>query len=156
MIKNSLPNPEKYSQGYYTPQNPQKYRGKMPIRCLSSWEFKVCAMFDLNPSITFWSSESIQVRYVHPIKSAQLGRQVISTYYPDFAIEYVDKFGKRHREIIEVKPKRQAFMEAAKTNKEKLDAILNKAKWDATRAIAKQYGYSFRVLTEDQIYGGRK
>jgi hypothetical protein len=45
-------------------------------------------------------------------------------------------------------------MEAAKSKKEKLDVILNTAKWQAARAIAEKNGYKFRVITENEIFGG--
>lgn len=70
-------------------------------------------------------------------------------------VTYVDKFGKKHIEIVEVKPKRQAFMEAAKSKKEKADVMVNTAKWQAARIFAQQNGIGFRVLTEDQIFGGK-
>lgn len=155
-MKNHLPNPGKFSQGFYQPINPDKYKGKMPIRCLSSWEFKVCKMFDTNPSVLMWSSESLEIKYIHPFKSAQAGRQVVSRYYPDYVVVYVDRLGNKHHEIVEVKPKRQAFMEAAKSKKEKMDVVLNKAKWDAARLFARNAGYTFRILTEDSIFSGKR
>ena len=153
-MKGFLPNPEKFSQGFYNPVNPDKYIGELPIRCLSSWERKVCQMFDMNQNVLQWSSESIPIKYINPIKSAQKGHTVVSTYYPDYTVVYIDKFGKQHREIVEVKPLRQSFMEAAKSKKEKLDVILNTAKWQAARAIAERNGYKFRVITENEIFGG--
>jgi hypothetical protein len=155
-MKNHLPNPNKYNQGFYIPLNPHKYSGKLPIRCLSSWEFKVCKMMDLNENVISWASESVGIKYINPIKSVQYGKEFISTYYPDYTIVYIDKFGKKHKELVEVKPKRQAFMEAAKSKKEKLDVILNTAKWQAARAFAAQYGYKFRIITEDDIFGGKR
>ena len=155
-MKGHLPNPEKFTQGFYVPTNPDKYTGQLPIRCLSSWEIKVCKMFDLNPNVLQWSSESVGIKYVHPLKSAATGTTVIATYYPDYTVVYIDKNGKRHKEIVEVKPKRQAFMEAAKSKKEKLDVILNTAKWQAARAFAAQSGFTFRVITENDIFGGKR
>lgn len=155
-MKQFLPNPEKFTQGHYVPLNPHKYRGKLPIRYLSAWELKVCRMFDLNPSILFWSSESVAIQYIHPIKSALHNKPVIATYYPDYTVVYVDVTGKQHREIIEVKPARQAIMEKAKSKKEKLDVYVNQAKWEAARRYAKNIGYSFRILTEYQIFGGKR
>lgn len=110
----------------------------------------------MNPNVLYWSSESLAIQYVHPIKSAQRGHQVISKYYPDYVVIYVDKLGKQHKEVVEVKPSRQAFMEAAKTKKEKLDVIVNSAKWEAARAFCRQYGYTFRILTEREIHAGKR
>lgn len=155
-MKQFLPNPEKFSQGHYIPVNPHKYRGKLPIRYLSAWELKVCKMFDLNPNVLFWSSESVAIQYIHPVKSALNKRPIIATYYPDYTVVYVDVNGKQHKEIVEVKPARQAIMEKAKSRKEKIDVVVNQAKWEAARNYAKNIGYSFRVLTEYQIFGGKR
>lgn len=155
-MKHHLPNPDKFSQGFYTPLNPDKYKGKMPIRCLQSWEFKVCKMFDLNPNVLFWQSESIAIKYLNPFKRANGHPNPIQQYYPDYVVVYVDKFGKQHKEIVEVKPYRQSFMEAAKSKKEKAEVILNTAKWEAAHEFARRAGYTFRVITEKDIFGGKR
>jgi hypothetical protein len=155
-MRHFLPNPTKFSQSYYELINPEKYQGALPIRCLSSWETKVCQMFDLNPSVLYWASEPMAISYINPVKTMLNKRETISKYYPDYVVIYVDKFGKKHKEIVEVKPAKQAFMEMAKTRKEKIDVMVNTAKWNAARAFASKYGYTFRILTEYDIFSGKR
>lgn len=79
----------------------------------------------------------------------------MANYFPDYLVTYIDKFGKKHIEIVEVKPLRQSIMEAAKSKKEKMDVMVNTAKWQAARIFAQQNGIGFRVITERDIFGGK-
>lgn len=136
----------KYIQGYYTPINKDKYQGsKLPIY-RSSWEHKVMVMFDTNPNIISWASESIKIPYTNPFT----GKYTV--YVPDFLVTYVDASGKQHTEMIEVKPSKETFIEQAKTQKSKAAVALNTYKWAAAQAFAKSHNIRFRVLTENDIY----
>lgn len=148
-----LTNSSKYHQSYFIPKNPQKYKGEMPIRCLSSWELKVCQTFDNNPNILQWVSEPLGIPYLHPFKPP--GRNA-SKYYPDYMVIYVDRMGVQHSEIVEVKPSNETFMESAKSKKNKAAFILNQAKWTAARQFAKYNGMTFRVITEKDIFSGKR
>jgi hypothetical protein len=86
----------KTKQGYFVPNNPQKYKGKMPIIYRSSWEKKVCIWLDNNENVIEWSSESIAIPYI------LYGS--IKTYYPDF-YALIKKDGIIEKFIFEVKPK---------------------------------------------------
>jgi hypothetical protein len=91
-----------YSQGWYTPKNPEKYVGDVTkIRYMSSWEYELHKFFDNNTKILRWSSESIAIPYIKPTD----GR--LHKYYPDYWVEYVNRDGKIIREIIECKPRSQ-------------------------------------------------
>ena len=83
---------------------------------------------DNHPAILGWASESIRIPYKNPFT----GKNVF--YYPDFLISYQDKDGRKHAEVIEIKPKGQALLEKARTQKEKAAVVLNMAKWEAARA----------------------
>jgi hypothetical protein len=91
----------KFSQGIFTPKNPQKLQG---------------------------------------------------SYIPDFIIVYQDKGGKQHSELIEVKPSKETFMEAAKSRRDKAAVIVNIAKWTAALNWANKHGITFRVINEDAIF----
>jgi hypothetical protein len=97
----------KWMQGVYTVRNKEKYAGNKPPRYRSSWEMMFCQFCDNNPSVLQWASESIQIPYFNPIK----GRATI--YIPDFFIVYVDKDGRNHAELIEIKPQKETTMEHA-------------------------------------------
>lgn len=137
---------KRYVQGEFKPTNPQKYIGKGKIRYLSSWEMRMMIWLDTNPSIEQWASESIIIKYKHPFT----GR--IASYITDFFIVYTDKNGKKHAEIIEVKPNSQTSLTEAKSKSDKEAAIINMAKWEAARAFCKANNLVFRVVTEKQMF----
>lgn len=139
-----------YVQGKYTPVNPSKYVGTYPILYRSSWEFTVMAMFDSNPNIINWASESLKIPYQNPFT----GKYTV--YIPDFVVTYMDANGKTNAEIIEVKPAKETFLEQAKTLRSKAAFALNQYKWAAATAFAKSHGMKFRVMNEENIYNNPK
>ena len=70
---------------------------------------------------------------------------------PDFLIAYKDKSGQRVVELIEIKPKKQILSEA-KTQRDKIQGVINQAKWQAAEAFCAQKGIRFRVVTEEDIF----
>ena len=50
-----------------------------------------------------------------------------SQYVPDFLVFYQDKNGKRKAEIVEVKPKKEAMLEHAKSKRDKAFLLVNSA-----------------------------
>jgi hypothetical protein len=138
----------KFHQGIYQPINKRKYVGKgFPI-FRSSYEltmFKVC---DSNPNILQWASENIQIAYKDPINNRN------RVYIPDLFVIYIDKNGKRHGEIIEIKPYSQSVIEAAKSRRDRAALISNTAKWRAATIWCNKQGLVFRVMTERDIYAG--
>ncbi len=139
-----------YVQGYYTPANPSKYVGNNRPIFRSSWEFKVMQMFDSNPNITSWASESLKIPYMNPFTNKY------TVYIPDFVVTYTDATGKNKAEIIEVKPVKETFLEQAKSQRDKAAVALNAFKWAAAQAFAKSHGMSFRVLNETSIFNNPK
>ena len=135
-----------YMQGIFIPKNPQKIIGKAKITYRSGWEFTVMSLLDSHPNVINWSSESISIPYVNPLT----GKKTV--YIPDFLVVYSDKHGKQRAELIEVKPKKEAILENAKSKKDMVALVLNTAKWAAGLEFCKKNGLTFRVLTEDQIY----
>ncbi len=139
-----------YVQGQYKPANPAKYVGQYPIHFRSSWEFKVMQMFDSNPNITSWASESLKIPYRNPFT----GKYTV--YIPDFVVTYMDANGKNHAEIIEVKPSKETFLEQAKSPRAKAAVALNAFKWQAATIFAKNNGMTFRVMNEENIFNNPK
>jgi len=135
-----------YVQGQYKPVNQSKYVGTYPIVFRSSWEFKVMQMFDTNPNIINWASESLKIPYQNPFT----GKYTV--YVPDFIVTYVDAKGNQKAEIIEVKPAKETFLEKAKSQRAKAAVALNTFKWQAAQIFAKNHGMNFRVMTEDNIF----
>jgi len=143
----------RFAQGKFALKNPEKYIGGRTPTYRSSWEFHFMRMCDTNDSITKWASEAVRIPYRNPLS----GKHTI--YVPDFFLVYVDRTGKQHVELIEVKPANQAFSEKLGSGRaNKLHYVVNQAKWQAARAYCKQKGMAFRIVTESDIFhtGKRK
>lgn len=141
----------KFAQGKFALKNPDKYVGNRSPTYRSSWEWAVMNMCDNNPSIAKWASEAIKIPYRCPLT----GKQTI--YVPDFFVNYIDKDGKQHAEVWEVKPASQAIREKVGKNKmNQAHYIKNMAKWEAARAWCSQQGIMFRVISENDIFHNGK
>lgn len=139
----------RYSQGYFTPKNPQKYVGVGKIKYRSSWELVFMQFCDNNDKILQWASEPMRIPYRNPLN----GKPTV--YVPDFLIMY-QSGNKTVTELIEIKPKKQTMIQEKISNRDKLAVAINHSKWAAASNWCKRTGISFRVITEDQIfYQGR-
>lgn len=136
----------KYSQGLYEVKNREKYVGKKKPFMRSSWERVFATLCDNNPAIVQWASEPFMIPYRNPFT----GKNTI--YVPDFLIIYMDKKGKKHGEVIEIKPKKESSMTYARSKRDVAATILNQAKWKVATVWCKAHGYKFRVITEDMIF----
>ena len=141
-------------RGKYKPKNPNKYVGDpTKINYRSLWERKCMLTFDDNPNIIKWASEEIAIPYLSPVDRKR------HRYYPDFMVELKNKEGKIETIMIEVKPKKQT--EPPKPRKRKSVTYLNdaktyainQAKLAAAQALCDRKGWTFRIMTEKEIYG---
>ena len=137
--------------GKFKPKYPEKYVGDPDqIVYRSLWERRLMTKLDLNPKVTRWASEEIQVPYYSPID-----RQA-HRYFPDFWAEINGK-----RMLIEVKPAAQippsvmpiheGKLTPAKRRRAVRDTIIwstNKAKWDAAKALCEERGWDFYIVSE--------
>ena len=143
----------KYAKGFFNLKNPEKYVGTNKPLYRSSWEFAVMQMCDTNPAIHQWASESIKIPYRDPLT----GKHTV--YVPDFLVVYVDAHQKKHAELWEVKPRKQAVRESVGKNPyDQAQYIKNMAKWQVAGQWAKKAGLTFRIITEHDIFhmGGKK
>lgn len=145
----------KFTQGLYTPNFPAKYIGDInKIRYMSSWELSMHSFFDNNVNILKWSSEGIAIPYIKPTDGK------IHRYYPDYYIEYLNKDGTLQKEIIEVKPEKQTKLSRARSAKNKLyediQYAVNIAKWNACQAFCDSHGITFKIVTENTLWGSKK
>lgn len=136
----------KYNQQYFTPKNPKKLIGNRKPFARSSWELHLMNWLDLDPRVIQWGSECVTIPYKNPLT----GKNTV--YIPDFLIQYQNSTGKTVVEMVEVKPKKEAVMEAAKSRRDKAFVILNTAKWAAAAQFCAKHGINFRVITEEQIF----
>lgn len=153
-MTNRPPNSKgRYSEGEFTPKNPEKYIGSERIFYRSSWELMFMNVCDTRPDIIKWASEIIRIPYFNTFTRKQ------TIYVPDFIIQYVDKHNKIHTELIEIKPLNQTVLEKARGNRNKIQLAINTAKWNAARKWCKANGVGFRILTEADLFtkiGGYK
>jgi hypothetical protein len=141
----------KYSQGIFTPNNPEKYIGKHKPKYRSSWEMVFMRFLDENKNITHWASESIVIPYRHPFTGK------ITNYVPDFFVVYENKNGKRLAEVVEIKPRKQSLIESkAASQKDRMVVAINHAKWQAANLYCKANGFVFRVINENDIFHNGK
>jgi hypothetical protein len=141
----------KFAQGKFELKHPEKYVGLKAPTYRSSWEWAFMQFCDNNPAIQNWASEAVKIPYRNPFT----GKYTV--YVPDFFISYVDKNGRKHAEVIEVKPLKQTSLkEAGRSKHAQAHAALNIAKWEAARAWCKQQGIFFRVVSENDIFHNGK
>ena len=139
-----------FQQGEYQVINKSKYAGTKPPYYRSSWELAFCRMCDNHPNIIKWASENLKIPYQNPLT----GKHTV--YVPDFMIQYIDKNGKQHVELIEIKPSTQTTMENAKSKKDQASVVLNAAKWTAAQEWCQRKGIKFKVINEQQIFQTNK
>ncbi len=142
----------KYAQGIFTPKNPEKYVGKHAPKYRSGWEMTFMTFCDTNKSILYWASEAIKLPYRSPLDGK------IHQYIPDFFVVYQNKRGQQIAEMVEIKPKKQSLIESRKASaQDRAVVAVNHAKWASAMAYCKAQGYTFRVITEDDLfYNGRR
>lgn len=137
----------KYINGTYQVENTAKYKGKGAPTYRSSWELRVFRVLDLHPSVLEWASEPFPIPYLNPTTNG------ISNYYPDLLVIYESgSTGKRKADLIEIKPKKEALLEYAKSKRDKIAFAVNQAKWQAAEAWCKKKGLNFKIMTEDDLF----
>ena len=137
----------KFAQGKFTMTQPEKYVGLKVPTYRSSWEWSFMKFCDTNPSIQKWASEAVKIPYRDPLT----GKQTV--YVPDFFIQYVDKAGKQHVELIEIKPASQSILERVGKNKyNQAQFVKNQAKWASANLWCKQQGIKFRIVNENDLF----
>jgi hypothetical protein len=143
----------KFHSGRFKPKFPQKYKGDVgKIKYRSSWELHVMNYLDRNPDIIYWNSEEVVIPYISPID----GRR--HRYFTDMWVQTVDK----SQHIWEIKPHAQSIppKKRSRVTKKYLNEVktwgVNQAKWVAATAYCKKRGWKFTVLTEKDLFNGKK
>jgi hypothetical protein len=138
-------------KGWFRPRNPQKYKGDAKnIVYRSTWELRVMKWLDENPSVIWWASEELVIRYRSPVD------QRIHRYFPDFILRVKRKAGLEKTLVIEVKPHSQTIkpVQKRKTKKfisEAATYAINQEKWRAADLFCQEHGWEFLVLTEKDL-----
>ena len=144
---------DKYHQGKFHPQNPEKYKGDVRnIIYRSSWELRFMRYCDRKVNILEWGSEEFFIPYVSPVD----GR--VHKYFPDFFVKIQERSGAIKKYVIEVKPKSQTkrpIRTPRKRNKtfitEALTYEKNVAKWKAAQEWCQDRMLEFKIITEDEL-----
>ena len=139
----------------FIPKNPDKYAGDVyKIFARSAWEISVMKYLDSSSAVLKWGSEEVAIPYLKPYIDVTSGQAKVkvANYYPDFVVIYRDKNNTIRKEILEIKPLKEASSEKAKTAYDKLSLAVNIAKWRAAEDFATKNGMTFRVLTEMSIF----
>ena len=143
----------------YVPVYPEKYGGRPPIICRSSWEEAFCRWADHSRGIKSWVSEEVVIKYQDPIQPIKNNKPHFKNYWPDYVIETVN--GEIY--LIEVKPLKYTKPPTQSKNKsrktmltESKSWLVNQAKWKAARAYCFRKGWTFKIITEKELFGGRK
>ena len=144
----------KYNQGYFRPQNPQKYIGNPNnIVYRSSWELRFMRWCDRNENIIEYGSEEFFIPYISPVDNR------VHRYYPDFIIKVKESTGKIKTYVIEVKPARQTVPPKKKSRitksflYEAQTYAVNQAKWKAAEEWCADRLLEFKVITEKELFG---
>ena len=137
-------------KGWFTPQNPQKYKGDATnIVYRSSWELRVMKYLDENSAVVWWASEELFIPYKSPID------QKVHRYFPDF-IARIRQANKEITMVIEVKPFKQTQKPIQKRRTQKFlqevaTYAINQEKWRAADLFCKEHGWQFKIITEKEL-----
>lgn len=140
-----------YKQGFFNPENPDKYTGTQPIVYRSGLELSFFRWCDRNDKVLTWGSESVVIPYQSP-KDGKLHRYFVDGVLTLATAEGVKKY------LIEVKPSSQT-QPPKPSNKKKRSTVLyesinwavNSAKWSAAKQWCEKKGYVFAILTEKDL-----
>jgi len=144
---------DRYHQGKFHPQNPEKYKGDYKnIIYRSSWELKFMRYCDRNENILEWGSEEFYIPYYDPTT------RKVRKYFPDFIMKVKESNGSIKKYIIEIKPKNQTIPPVKtpkKRNKtfitEALTYEKNIAKWKAAKEFCDDRMIEFKIITEVEL-----
>jgi len=131
---------------------PEKYEGDPTnIIMRSSWETRFATWCDRNPAVIKWLSEETVIPYRCPTDNR------LHRYFVDFKIKVRTKDNSTKVYLVEVKPAKQTQppVYPGKRTKyyitESITFVKNQAKWKAADQYAKDRGYEFIIITENEL-----
>jgi len=138
-------------KGFFKPKNPNKYNGD-PSKIIyrSSWELRVMKYFDDSPTVIWWASEELVIKYKSPVDHRE------HRYFPDFVVKLKQKDGSVKIFVLEVKPEFQTKVptQKRKTKKYLQEAATyanNQEKWRAADIFCQEHGWQFKIITEREL-----
>ena len=141
----------------YQPKNTQKYVGN-PTNIIyrSLWERKFMIYCDTNENILEWGSEELAIPYRSPVDGK------IHRYFPDFYIKVKEPDGSIKKYLIEIKPHKQTMPPKKPQRQTKgyiyevYEYAKNQSKWEAATEYCKDRGWTFKILSENELGIGKK
>ena len=144
-------------QGYFTPKNPQKYKGDVTkIIYRSSWELKFLSYCDDNERVIEYASEPVGIPYWNSILKKE------STYWIDCYMVTRNQDGSTTKWLIEIKPNKYLTPPEPPTRlteKQTLNYarhakayIINDAKFKAAKSYAAKNNMRFGIITENFLF----
>jgi hypothetical protein len=141
-------------KGKFKPSFPQKYLGD-PTNIIyrSLWELKFLKYCDTNVNILEYASEELAIPYRSPVDGK------IHKYFPDVYIKVKEPDGSIKKYLIEIKPHKQTMPPAKPKRQTKgyiyeaYEYAKNQSKWEAAIDYCKDRGWTFKVITEKELYG---
>lgn len=131
--------------GKYLPLNPQKYKGtQLPIY-KSDLERRMMLYLDTTNAVIEWIYEPQSIKYFDPI------HKKTRRYYIDFTA--IVKQGNVFKTVwLEIKPLCECKKPSSNAKiQTQITWIINQAKWQAARQLAKIKNYEFHVINETQL-----
>ena len=145
-----------FKQGIYRPINNRKFLGKKYPQYRSSWELHFFKWCDHNPNVLEWTSECVIVPYISPVDSRS------HKYYVDNTLVLQEK-SRKVKYLVEIKPFTQTQRPIMRGRKkqstflhEQVTYDVNQAKWKAAKQWADNHGYKFLILTEKELFSGKR
>ena len=108
---------------------------------------------DQTDKVLKWASEEIAIKYWNPVKKRP------ANYYPDFYVEYINKFWEKKKMLVEVKPSKETKPPVYK--KRTKNALIAESLYTHTRtkqsgrACKEEFcldnGLEFKIFTEHEL-----
>jgi hypothetical protein len=143
-------------KGKFKPSFPEKYVGNPnSIIYRSLWELKFLKYCDTNENILEYASEELAIPYISPVDGKT------HKYFPDVYIKVKEPDGSIKKYLIEIKPYKQTIAPPKPKRQTKgyiyevYEYAKNQSKWEAAREYCKDRGWTFRILTENELYGNK-
>jgi hypothetical protein len=147
----------KVKQGYFSPKNPDKYKGDITkIIYRSSWELKFLSYCDNTDSVIEYASEPVGIPYWNPILKKE------STYWVDCYMAVKSPEGTVTQWLIEIKPnkylnppeepKRLTEKQTLNYARHAKQYLINTAKFKAAKVHAVKNNMRFGIITENFLF----
>ena len=111
---------------------------------------------DAHPDVIQWASEEFSIPYLSPIDNR------VHRYFPDFWIKKKNREGIIETVVVEIKPKAQTKPPKVRTKitKSYVNEVktwgINSSKWKYAAKFCEERKWKFQILTEDDLFIGKK